>query len=468
MAGQGFTRFLVTHERAHYDDRLALKIAREHGSSKWPGVANAKLVFWNTGGKTPDGRPASEWEERGYRMFGVGHSRYDDHSPNGGKIIEDECCATLVAKDFGIRDDPSLKRLLDYALQCDLSAGQSPFNIASLIKTLNFYSGLSDEQISEMIDPIFDAVRKAGDVFFCEIDTHGRPQLKQIVRMWLSYNFGNGNFPNVEEAIDELLDVVELEDTEALAKQLSIEDDSKLKMIIQYATRVDNHPFGLSSLIRVLHMYSSMDVVGVVKFVFHILNSVCVEQKEFFDAVEEFGEKGSVEKFKTFSRGTLTLASIVSDNLQAHKAASKCSKADVVIVRRTNGHTAVLLKASLGLNLDQVAKVLQTEEANARGEMHPTLRPELSQTGVLVENWFLPGHMQQVLNGSGTADGVEATKLSPKKILECVKVGLSGVFNPRLFRDCQRGLCKTDKCPWYGYGLKQCYRVRQKGKGVVR
>lgn len=128
---------IVTHERPHLDEYLAIFLLRKFGEDKFPGVSKATIVYWNSGGQVPDARTANDYEKEGALLVGIGGGCFDEHPTADGDRKEGECAATLVAKALGIADDPSLEKILKFAVNNDLKAAAHPFDIAYVAKVMH-------------------------------------------------------------------------------------------------------------------------------------------------------------------------------------------------------------------------------------------------------------------------------------------------------------------------------------------
>ncbi len=129
---------VVTHERPHIDEIGAIWLLRRFGQDLFPGIAEAKVIFWGNGGETPDGRTALDWEDDGYLLVGVGRGRFDEHPDllNGGARKKEECAATLVAKFLEVEDDPALEKILRYIKNDDLKGGSGSFDLGKLAQVM--------------------------------------------------------------------------------------------------------------------------------------------------------------------------------------------------------------------------------------------------------------------------------------------------------------------------------------------
>lgn len=130
-------RKLALHERPHYDEIVGVWLMKRFGEDHgFPGAADAEIVFWKSGGATPDGRSASEWEKDGTLAIGTGGGRLDEHPNLENSRKENECAATLVAKALGLEDDPGLAPILKFAVQNDLSGAGHPSDLAHVLKDM--------------------------------------------------------------------------------------------------------------------------------------------------------------------------------------------------------------------------------------------------------------------------------------------------------------------------------------------
>ncbi|HWC57376.1 MAG TPA: hypothetical protein VG621_00255 [Candidatus Paceibacterota bacterium] len=121
------------------DQGVSIALLRLFGKNKYPGVENAPFIFWENSEKTPDGRPAEEWEKDGYILVSVANSKHDDHllKHRGEKT----CSALLVAEDLGIKDQPYLKELLKATFQRDSTGQGTSMDIYHFLKLMHLEWG---------------------------------------------------------------------------------------------------------------------------------------------------------------------------------------------------------------------------------------------------------------------------------------------------------------------------------------
>lgn len=134
-SGKRFIVFhtIVTHERPHVDEIVAIWLLKTFGEEKFPGICTATIEYWACG-KSPDGRSAEEYEQGGILCLGIGGGRFDEHPTADAKRKEKECTATLVAKALGIENDRTFERILRYAVNNDLRGATSPLDLAYVVQ----------------------------------------------------------------------------------------------------------------------------------------------------------------------------------------------------------------------------------------------------------------------------------------------------------------------------------------------
>jgi len=128
---------LVTHRFPHLDEIFAIWLLKNFGGERFEGIANATIEYWESGGVTPDGRTAEEWEADGYLLVGVGGGRFDEHPTATQERKDGDCAATLVAKYMGIIDEPWLQTTMDFIVRDDLKGSASQFDIGAIAKLLH-------------------------------------------------------------------------------------------------------------------------------------------------------------------------------------------------------------------------------------------------------------------------------------------------------------------------------------------
>lgn len=344
---------IVTHEMPHLDEIAAIWLLRKFGEIIFPGISTAKILFWNNGGKTPDGRTAEDYEREGILLVGVGGGFLDEHATAAQERKEGECATTLVAKALGVDDDPTLKKILKFVVNNDIKGGEQPFGLASLVKLLH-------QQYSEDPNKVIDWAVMGIEAEYCN-------------------------------------------------------------------------------------------------------------QLEFLGSTrEEFKRMAVIEEIIGPAGKMFKMASFESDNKQMSKFARSMHGccADVVVQRKSSGKTQVFTNKKTGLTLDEVAKMIRIAEMQKKGRVITSDWKKLSAEGSIpgAEEWHFHIEGQMLLNGSLTATGVPPTKLTLDEIVDIVRAGINpSAFEPTRASECTKGNCTSTqkrKCPWYPYGLLRCRQVR--------
>ncbi len=150
---------LATHFRSHEDEHGAFVLLKRYGNTVHPGIAeviqNKKILLWDAGQKTPDGRSWKEWHEQdGIVCVGVGGSPYDEHSlPKS--LRGNECAATLVAQALGITPEshPETKLFLKLLLEHDRGGEKYQLsNSANIRRAHKCYSVHGEQYEREVIE----------------------------------------------------------------------------------------------------------------------------------------------------------------------------------------------------------------------------------------------------------------------------------------------------------------------------
>jgi len=125
---------IITHERPHLDEITAIWLLRKFGEEKFPGISTAKIEYRDSSVLCEYSIEA--YEREGILLVGIGGGRFDEHPTVNGSRKEDECCATLVAKELGLEEEPTLKPILKFVRNEDLGGGQQ-FDLAGIVKLLH-------------------------------------------------------------------------------------------------------------------------------------------------------------------------------------------------------------------------------------------------------------------------------------------------------------------------------------------
>jgi hypothetical protein len=137
---------IVTHERPHLDEIVAIWLLRRFGETRFPGVSRARVSYATVVRGGPD---AMESEARGILMLGIGGGRFDEHPTLDQERKTEECCATLVAREVGVLDDPSLQKILKFVKSRDLEGNSTPFDLSYMVKLLYRHFPDNPEKVIE-------------------------------------------------------------------------------------------------------------------------------------------------------------------------------------------------------------------------------------------------------------------------------------------------------------------------------
>lgn len=106
---------VVLYPRLHVDPLVALFLLREFGAEHFPGIREAKIVYW---GSVPPGKSADDFERDGILLVDMGGGTFDHHHEEHAE--KTDCASTLVARYLGIEHMPALRKILAFAKRDDL------------------------------------------------------------------------------------------------------------------------------------------------------------------------------------------------------------------------------------------------------------------------------------------------------------------------------------------------------------
>jgi len=128
---------ILTHERPHLDEIVAIWLLRKFGEQRLPGVATAAVSYTSMRRLAEAGLKPEDYEARGILLLGIGGGRFDEHPSMEEGRKADDCATTLVAKELGISGDPSLAKILRFVRAADVEGNASPFDISYVVKLLH-------------------------------------------------------------------------------------------------------------------------------------------------------------------------------------------------------------------------------------------------------------------------------------------------------------------------------------------
>jgi len=143
---------IPTHHGEHLDEILAIFLLKTLGEKFFPGIADAKIVYWGKGCNTPDGRPVEAWEAEGYLPVGVGGGTlFDEHATPTRPRREGECAASLVAKYLDVFDELWFQEVLEFVTRDDLKGNASQYDIGAIAKILQLQNPDNPEVAFEWV-----------------------------------------------------------------------------------------------------------------------------------------------------------------------------------------------------------------------------------------------------------------------------------------------------------------------------
>ncbi len=134
---------IATHWEEHLDERGLYWLFRKFKTASerhLPGITTATMEYWDAGTNTPNGKPITWFENRGYHFIGVGGGAGDEHQSAEAERKHGECAFSLHVKMLGLEDDPRLNVITQYILDEDLKGNKkTEFDFAAIVKVLNDY-----------------------------------------------------------------------------------------------------------------------------------------------------------------------------------------------------------------------------------------------------------------------------------------------------------------------------------------
>jgi hypothetical protein len=131
-----YTRIL-THERPHLDEIVAIWLLRKFGEPRFPGIGTADVAFTSIRKLNEAGLKPEDYEAQGTLLLGIGGGRFDEHPTLEEGRKAGDCATTLVAKELGVSDDPSLAKILRFVRAADVEGNASPFDVSYVVKLLH-------------------------------------------------------------------------------------------------------------------------------------------------------------------------------------------------------------------------------------------------------------------------------------------------------------------------------------------
>lgn len=225
-----------------------------------------------------------------------------------------------------------------------------------------------------------------------------------------------------------------------IAKHLELASHPALRKLLAWAKRDDlegkgtisddplDRAFGLSGIIMNLNRALNETPQKILDLVlplihYHVLEEVkrAEELPREWEQMQQNG-KGEIFKMKQ-GPGDLKCAVLETDNIALAGFLRAAKRMDLIVQRRSTGHTNVLTRQERSLDLRQVIAALRIAEAAKKGVEISTEPAKLQAPGKLegIEEWYYDDAANTLQNGGVNPGDIPATRLSKEEILAIVK-----------------------------------------------
>lgn len=122
---------VIMPNKPHLDPITAYYLLLRYGTEKYPGISEAKLLFWDSSGD-PDAETLKKWNDEGSILIDVAGGEFDHHLIAGG------FSSLLVAKTLSIEESPEMKAILEYLREDDNHGLHNKFgDLAHIVKMMH-------------------------------------------------------------------------------------------------------------------------------------------------------------------------------------------------------------------------------------------------------------------------------------------------------------------------------------------
>ncbi|MDD2785904.1 MAG: hypothetical protein PHS79_03355 [Patescibacteria group bacterium] len=298
------------------DTASAYYILKNFGKNFFPGVAQAKVVFWTA---LPEDKTAQQLESEGFLTIDLG-GIFDHHISNVESGKREECAASLIAQHLGVENDLTLKKLLTWAKRDDLQ-GKGTMSA----------------------DPLDRAFGLSGIIMNANREYANDPQ----------------------KSLDLITHIIDLHVHEERRRQIEL-------------------------------------------------------PMEF----EKLEQEGKVEVFSLRQGGAELEAMFVeTDNVAMAGFLRAAKKIDLIIQRRTSGHTNIVTQQARSIDLRPLAAVLRLSEAEKKNIELDVDEATLMSSGRIkdIDEWYYDDAANSIQNGGVNPEGVKPTKLSRDEVVALVR-----------------------------------------------
>lgn len=323
-------------------------------------------------------------------LVGEGGGDWDEHRDEGR--LADACGATLAADLLGVRGNPELKLILDYALRADREGGQKHFELAEILKSLHGWSDLTQMRVLHIALAFLGAIRNRES---------GQPagdrgvKLDVIVNNWLDRNYG-------------------LDRKDRCVKLI-------LGEVKRWASAPDEIlPFELPKLVEVMNSHGSRSAADVTAMVEAILDA---RVRRSYDFMVDCRQQAQAGKAKVIEIGGLRVGFAESDSRSMGAYLRSQEKCDLVVLQKSTGNVNIFSGSEAGKALmPKVAREILRAECFKRSEGGQELSERLVDFGTLIAEgkgrdllgvpWYYHLEAGALHNGTSTHPDVESSKLT--------------------------------------------------------
>jgi len=136
-------KIIVTHEKPHFDEILAIFLLKKYGKNFFSGIEDACVEMWGEGKMLKEyvGKTAEYLlVEKKMLCVGIGGGEFDEHG--NGELT----CAHLVAKYIRVDENKELQKILQFCKRVDHDGKSMPFDLhSSLKKIYDFLDAVNED-----------------------------------------------------------------------------------------------------------------------------------------------------------------------------------------------------------------------------------------------------------------------------------------------------------------------------------
>lgn len=228
--------------------------------------------------------------------------------------------------------------------------------------------------------------------------------------------------------------------SDLVAAHLEITNHPSLKKLLKWARRDDlegkgtistdnlDRAFGLSGIIMNLNREYHEQPVKILEILFPIIDAHVREEhrrnvlmpKEW-EQLLEIGKAQLVELQQ--GKADIAMAVIESDNTSLPGFARAAKKMDLILQRRSSGHTNILTNQIRSIDLRGVIEGIRLAEAKEQGITLSLSRDQLQAFGAIdeVSQWYYDSAGNSIQNGGINPQGIAPTRLSVDQIAAIIR-----------------------------------------------